>query len=125
MALGGPHSCLFSKEEATAWHSLDREEETSSLIARQLVSLQMAVDRWSPVCSSLGWWDGGLGHSQFLSQVIEASDVVHAALTHHTSKLRVHFCNIRKATGLKGIMGVAVQEARTKQSCATGGARGG
>lgn len=90
MALGGPHSCLFSKEEATAWHSLDREEETSSLIARQLVSLQMAVDRWSPVCSSLGWWDGGLGHSQFLSQVIEASDVVHAALTHHTSKLRVH-----------------------------------
>lgn len=40
--------------------------------------------------SSSGRRDGGLGHSQLLSQVIEASDVVHAALTHHTGKLRVH-----------------------------------
>lgn len=46
--------------------------------------------RWSQVLSSSGWWDGGLCHSQLLSQVIEASNVVHAALTHHTSKLRVH-----------------------------------
>lgn len=182
--------------------------------------LYAAVGEWGQVPSSSWRWDGGLSHSELLSQVIEASDVVHAALAHHTSKLRVHLqaqpklnvrfvcfslqihniyqsalrlreqefkptgarclsfscsqliyligvtisqakvsngfflikcilskththknkispltfplllkasaylCHIRKATGLKGIMGVAVQEARTKQSCATGGARG-
>lgn len=36
-----------------------------------------------------------------------------------------HFCHIRKATGLKGVVGVAVQEARTEQSRTTGGARWG
>ena len=36
-----------------------------------------------------------------------------------------YFCHIRKATGLKGIMGVAVQETRSEESRATGGARGG
>lgn len=68
---------------------------------------------------------GGLRHSQLLSQVVEAGDVVHAALTHHTGQLRVHFCHIWKATGLKGIVRVAVQEAGSEQSRATGGAGGG
>lgn len=72
-----------------------------------------------------GGSDGGLGHGQLLSQVIEACDVVHAALAHHTSKLRVHFCHVGEAAGLKRVVGVAVQEARTKQSRAAGGARGG
>ncbi len=36
-----------------------------------------------------------------------------------------YFCHIRKATRLKGIMGVAIQEARTKQSCVAGGASRG
>lgn len=43
--------------------------------------------RW--LCSSRRR-DGGLGDGQLLSQVIEASDIVHAALTHHADKLRVH-----------------------------------
>lgn len=102
-----------------------RGDSGATVLTEHTHVLQMAVGRWKQVLSSSGWWDGGLRHSQLLSQVIEASDVVHAALTHHTSKLRVHFCHIRKATGLKGIMGVAVQEARTKQSCAARGARGG
>lgn len=42
------------------------------------------------VGSSSGRRDGGLGHGQLLSQIIEASDVVHAALAHHAGKLRVH-----------------------------------
>lgn len=36
-----------------------------------------------------------------------------------------HFCHIWKATGLKGIVGVAVQEAGSEQSRAAGGAGGG
>lgn len=40
--------------------------------------------------SSSGRWDGGLGHGQLLSQIVEASNVVHAALAHHAGKLRVH-----------------------------------
>lgn len=40
---------------------------------------------------STSWrWDRGLGHRQLLSQIVEASDVVHAALAHHAGKLSVH-----------------------------------
>lgn len=40
---------------------------------------------------STSWrWDRGLGHRQLLSQIVEASNVVHAALAHHAGKLSVH-----------------------------------
>lgn len=81
----------------------------------------MAVEQYLQFLQRLGlvglfssWRGGGLCHSQFLSQVIESSDVVHTALTHHTGELRVHFCSVRKATRLKGVVGVAVQEAGAK-----------
>lgn len=35
-------------------------------------------------------WDRGLGHSQLLSQIVETSNVVHAALAHHAGQLSVH-----------------------------------
>lgn len=46
--------------------------------------------RRSEVPSTSVWWDGGLGHCQLLGEVVEASDVVHAALAHHAGELRVH-----------------------------------
>jgi len=66
---------LFSKVEGIAWRKVSTEP------------FKMPVGCWS---QDLSWGDGGLVHSQLLGQVVEACDVVHTALTHHASKLRVH-----------------------------------
>lgn len=61
------------------------------------------------VVSSTSWrWDRGLGHRQLLSQIVEASNVVHAALAHHAGKLSVHS---RKTKELKH------SNARTNPTC--------
>lgn len=55
-----------------------------------------------------------LGDGHLLGKVVEASDVVDAALTHHAGQVIIHLNDIRQATGLKRIMGVTVKQAGAK-----------
>lgn len=104
MALGGwsfPTAVFFLQSRRDSVETVQQRRDSSSDHSATRVLVAMAI---TVVLSPSGRRDGRLGHSKLLSQVIEASDVVHTALTHHASELRVHFCHIRKATGLKGIV---------------------
>lgn len=85
-----PQLLFLQRNAALQGHSLDTKEKHFSVF--HIISYRS----WGLFAS--GQESGGLSHCQLLSQVIESSNVVHTALTHHTGKLGVHFCHIRKAT---------------------------